>query len=787
MINISVKYPLSLLLLLSVLLWQPISTFAQTATTKAKYTISGYVKDEKTGEELIGATISIKELAATGVSTNAYGFYSITLPEGNYTLLAQFLGYENKLASVALTQNTKLDFVVSPAQRTLNEVVVSTERKDENITKNQMGVEKLDIQQIKNIPVLFGEKDVLKTLQLLPGVKSAGEGNSGFYVRGGGADQNLILLDEATVYNASHLLGFFSVFNSDAIKDLTLYKGTQPAEFGGRLSSVLDIKMKDGNDKKLSVSGGVGLISSRLNIEGPIVKDKGSFIISARRTYADMFLKLSKDSSTRQARLFFYDLNAKANYRINDKNRIYLSGYFGQDVLGFGTQFGINWGNATGTFRWNHLFSEKLFSNTSLIFTNYDYKIILNIGGSKADIVSRIQDYGLKQDFQYFANTQHKLKFGFSTTYHKIIPGTITASSNSRIGNLHLPNKYALENSIYASHEIKVTDKFNFEYGVRLTSFSLIGPGSFYTYDALGNPIDTATYTSGQVAKTYINPQPRVSTSYILNSRSSVKAAYGRNTQYLHLLSNSTSSNPTDLWVPSSNNIKPEICDQYTLGYFRNFKENMFEFSTEVYYKSMQNQIDYKNFAQLNFNANVESQLLFGKGRAYGIEFFLKKKYGRFNGWIGYTLSRTEKKIAGINNGSWYAAKQDRTHDISVVGIYELTDKWTVSATWVFYTGNAVTFPTGKYEVAGQIQYYYTERNGYRMPNYHRLDLGVTYQARKTEKFESSWNFSVYNAYGRMNAYSIQFQQDPNDPTKTQAVQTSLFRFVPAITYNFKF
>lgn len=760
---------------------------AQTPVNKAKYTISGYVKDAKTGEELIGATIVIKEIPATGVSTNTYGFFSITIPEGNYTVSSQFLGYEIKAVQVELTKNTKLDFILSETQHNLNEVVVTEEKKNDNITKNEIGITKLDIQQIKNIPVLFGEKDVLKTLQLLPGVKSAGEGHSGFYVRGGTADQNLILLDEATVYNASHLLGFFSVFNSDAIKDVTLYKGSQPANYGGRLSSVLDIKMKDGNDKKFGVSGGIGLISSRLNIEGPIVKDKGSFTVSARRTYADMFLKLSRDSATRQAKLFFYDVNAKANYRINDKNRIFLSGYFGKDVLGFGSTFGINWGNATGTFRWNHLYSEKLFSNTSVIFTNYDYKINVNFGGTEIDIISRIQDYNLKQDYQYFINTKNKLKFGLDATYHKIIPGAITTSSDSPIGKLNLPNKYALENGIYASHEIKATSKFNLEYGLRLTSFSLIGPGSFYSYNTSGETTDTATYTSGQFVKTYINLQPRITASYILNEKSSVKGSYGRNSQNLHLLSNSTSGNPTDLWIPSSNNVKPELCDQVSLGNFRNFKENMFEFSTEVYYKSMQNQIDYKNGAQLNFNQTVESQLLFGKGRAYGVEFFLKKKYGRFNGWIGYTLSRTEKQIDGINNGNWYAAKQDRTHDISIVGIYELTKKWTVSATWVYYTGNAVTFPSGKYEVAGQVQYYYTERNGYRMPAYHRLDIGATYQAKKTEKFESSWNFSVYNAYGRENAYTITFQQDPNDATKTQAVQTSLFRFVPSITYNFKF
>jgi hypothetical protein len=775
------------LLITGLLLLNGLLVKAQVPTNKIKHTISGYVKDAKTGEELIGAVIAVKELTATGVSTNAYGFFSITIPEGDYTITAQFMGYETQATPVALTKDTQLDFVLSETPHNLNEVVVTSEKKNDNITRNQMGMEKLDIQQIKNVPVLFGEKDVLKTLQLLPGVKTAGEGNSGFYVRGGAADQNLILLDEATVYNASHLLGFFSVFNSDAIKDVTLYKGTQPADYGGRLSSVLDIKMNDGNDKKFGVSGGIGVISSRLNIEGPIVKNKGSFMISARRTYADVFLKASRDSATRQARLFFYDVNAKANYRINDKNRVFLSGYFGKDVLGFGKTFGLNWGNATGTLRWNHLFSNKLFSNTSLIFTNYDYKINISFGGNEIDIISRIQDYSLKHDYQYFINARNKLKFGIDVTYHKIIPGAITTSSNSPIGKLNLPNKFSWENAAYISHEMKVTEKFSFEYGLRMASFSLIGPGSFYTYNENGEASDTTTYASGKFVKTYLNLQPRVSANFTLNEKNSVKASYNRNAQNLHLLSNSTSGNPTDLWIPSSNNVKPELCDQVSLGYFRNFKENMFEFSTEVYYKSMLNQIDYKNGAQLNFNQTVESQLLMGKGRAYGIEFFLKKKFGRFNGWIGYTLARTEKQIDGINNGGWYPAKQDRTHDISVVGIYELTKKWTISATWVYYTGNAVTFPSGKYEVSGQVQYYYTERNGYRMPAYHRLDIGATYQAKKTERFESSWNFSVYNAYGRENAYTITFQQDPNDPTKTQALQTTLFRWVPSITYNFKF
>lgn len=771
-------------ILIAVMLLLPMLSNAQST---AKYSISGSVRDSATGEEPIGATVFIKELKATGASTNAYGFYSITIPEGNYTVTSQYIGYNSKSVKVELKQNIKLDFMLTNNAMQLKAVEITTQKKDENITKTQMGVEKIDMRQIEKIPVVFGEKDVLKTIQLTPGVKSAGEGNSGFYVRGGAADQNLILLDEATVYNASHLLGFFSVFNSDALKDVTLYKGGMPSEYGGRLSSVLDIRMKDGNDKKFGAEGGIGLIASRLKLEGPIVKEKGSFTISGRRTYADLFLKLSPDSSINKARLYFYDLNAKGNYRINDKNRIFLSGYFGKDILGFGDLFGIDWGNATGTLRWNHLVNEKMFSNTSVIFSNYNYNINLDFGGIEGKIISRIQDYNLKQDFQYFTNIKNKFKFGFNSIYHKIIPGAITIKSDSSVNELKLKNNHAWENAIYISHEYKPVNLFSVEYGIRISSFSALGPGDFYTYDSEGNATDTSTYSSGKFVKTYFNAEPRAAANYILNEKSSVKASYARTTQNLHLLSNSTSGNPTDLWIPNSNNVKPELADQVSLGYFRNFKDNTYEFSTEVYYKHLKNQIDYKDGAELNFNQNVEAELLSGTGRAYGIEFFLKKKYGKLNGWIGYTLARTEKKIEGINNGDYYPAKQDRTHDISIVGIYELSKKWSFSATWVYYTGNAVTFPSGKYEIAGQVVNYYTERNGYRMPAYHRMDIGATWQRRKTEKFESSWNFSLYNVYGRENAYSITFQQDPNDPSKTQAIQTTLFRWIPSFTYNFKF
>jgi hypothetical protein len=772
----------SKLLLSALFFFLPVFSFSQ-----SKFTISGYVKDFKTGEELIGAAVIIKELPSTGTYTNSYGFYSITVPEGNYNVSAQFIGYEPKSVSLALRQNLKQEFTLQEKLSELSEIVITAEKKNENIRKIQMGVEKMAMREIKNVPVLMGEKDVLKTLQLTPGVKSSGEGNSGFYVRGGTADQNLILLDEATVYNASHLLGFFSVFNSDAIKDVTLYKGSQPAEYGGRLSSVLDIRMKDGNDKGYGIEAGIGIISSRLKIEGPIVKEKGSFTLSGRRTYGDLFLKLSKDTLSSKSILYFYDLNAKANYDINKNNRIFLSGYFGKDVIGFSDNFGFDWGNATGTLRWNHLYGDKLFSNTSLIFSNYDYKIHLKFGSTKGLIYSRIQNWNLKQDYQYFFRSKSNLKFGFNSIQHKIIPGVVMLESDSRTHQLNLSNKYAWENAIYVSDEYKPDNKLSLEFGLRLSSFSVLGPGDFYTYDANGNTIDTTTYKSGKFIKTYFSLQPRLSVNYIISEKSSIKASYARNTQDLHLLSNSTSGSPTDSWIPSSNIVKPEIADQVAVGYFRNFRDNNYEFSAEVYYKYLQNQIDYKDGAEITLNENAESQLLFGKGRAYGIELSVKKKYGKLNGWIGYTLAKTEKKINGINKGLYYPAKQDRTHDVSIVGIYELSKKWTVSATWVYYTGNAVTFPSGKYEINGQVINYYTERNGYRMPAYHRLDIGATWQMKKTEKYESSLNISCYNAYGRKNAYSITFQQDPKDATKTQALQTTLFRWVPSITYNLKF
>ena len=763
-------------------------TFSGFTTLLAQnLSISGTITDNKSGEQLIGALITVKELPGTGVAANSYGYYSLQLKPGSYTIVYSYLGYSARNESVTLSdKNLSKNIALEQVGRNIKEVEISGDRPDENLTRVQMGVEKLTPREIKQIPVLFGEQDVLKTLQLLPGVKGAGEGNAGFYVRGGAADQNLILLDEAPVYNASHLLGFFSVFNSDAIKDVTLYKGSMPAEFGGRIASVLDVKMNDGNQKRFNALGGIGLISSRLTLEAPLKKDRSSLIVSGRRTYADMFLKLSNNEDLKNSTLYFYDLNAKFNYKINDKNRVFLSGYFGRDNFGFSDVFKFSWGNSTATARWNHLFSDKLFSNTSAIYSNYDYQISITASEDEVNISSTIRDINLKQDYQYFLNNRHTVKFGWNSIYHTFLPGKIngTGSLENVISN---ENRYAWENAIYGSDEWKVNGQLSLSYGLRLSEFSYLGPGTIYTYTAEGEVATERVAKSGELVKNYLNPEPRFSANYHVDDRQSVKAGYARTVQNLHLLSNTTSGNPTDVWVPSSNNIQPELCDQYSLGYFRNLKSNMYEFSAETYYKWMQNQIDYRNGAELTFNQKVEGELVYGVGRAYGLELLLRKKTGKFTGWIGYTLSRTERKFEEINEGKYFAARQDRTHDISIVGMYSINTKLSVSANWVYYTGNAVTFPSGKYQVDGQTVNYYTERNGYRMPAYHRLDLGLTWYRKSTPTYESNWNFSVYNAYARRNAYTISFRDSETNPGTTEAVKLSLFRIVPSITYNFHF
>ena len=564
-----------------------------------------------------------------------------------------------------------------------------------------------------------------------------------------------------------------------------MYKGTAPAEYGGRISSVLDVKMNDGNNQSHHVGGGIGLISSRLNLEGPIVKDKSSYLITGRRTYADLFLKLSKDDLINGNKLFFYDFNAKVNYRIDNKNRLYLSGYYGRDVFDFQNRFGINWGNLTGTLRWNHLWSEKLFSNTSIIYSNYDYKVnVLRDAGFS--LKSVIKNWNFKQEFQYFMNSSNTLSFGLSTVFHTILPGQLETTDDSAILPAQLQQKNAVDNGLYISNVWKPNASININYGLRLSAYHLFGPGNFYSYrNGLVN--DTTAFSKAEIVQTYFNVEPRLNIAYIINKYNSLKVSYTRNTQNLHLVSNSTSTLPTDIWISSSQNVKPEIGDQASLGYFRNFSNDKYQFSSEIYYRWMQNQIDLKNGADINANELIEGELLFGVGRAYGLELLLKKNTGKLTGWIGYTFSRTERQIDGINNNNWYPARQDITHDVSIVGIYDFNKKWTVSATWVYNTGNAVTFPTGKYIINGNIKYYYTERNGYRMPNYHRLDIGATRTLTKSKTRESSLNFSVYNAYGQKNPFSIDFEQDEKNPAKTNAVMTYLFTYIPSITYNFKF
>ena len=760
----------------------------QTVLAQKNVTLNGVIKDNSTGETLIGASIQIIGLKNIGAVTNAYGFYSISIAPGAYKLIYSYVGYQTQIKEIKIDKDTEVNVSLTSTNE-LTEVIVNAEKKNENVVNPLMGVQKLNVKEINSIPVLFGERDILKTLQLLPGISAAGEGNSGFYVRGGAVDQNLILLDEAPVYNASHLLGFFSTFNSDAIKDVTVYKGGMPSQYGGRLSSVLDIKMNDGNKKDYTVEGGIGLISSRLKVEGPFKQDKSSFMISGRRTYADAFLAFAPDTAIRDNTLYFYDFNAKANYQIDKKNVLYLSGYFGRDKLGLSNTFGFEWGNATGTLRWNHLFSNKLFSNTSVIYSKYDYKIENLLADNNFQVNSSITDYNIKQDFQLAANNDHTLKFGLNAIYHTIEPGRLTSDGNSSVNQITIQNRKGAEVAAYFSDEWRVNDKLNVVYGTRFSNFTLFGAGTFNSYDTDGNITETKTYKAGETVVNYFNLEPRISASLQLSENKALKGSFTRNTQNLHLMSNSTATSPTDLYIMNSNNTKPEIADQFSLGYFNNFKNDNYEFSAEVYYKKMQNQIDYRSGTDLRGNQNVEADLVYGQGRAYGIELFLKKKFGDFNGWVGYTLSKTERQFDLINQGNWFNALQDRTHDVSVVGIYKASKRWTFSSTFVYNTGNAVTYPNGKYQLNGSTVFYYSERNAYRAPAYHRLDLAANLEPKiiPNKKYQSSWSFSIYNAYARKNAFAIDFREDPENANKTQVVRTNLFGLIPSVTWNFKF
>lgn len=750
------------------------------------YSVSGIITEENTLEPVVGVTIGVKNKPAYGDISDAKGNYTLMLPVGDHTLLYRIVGYKPFEKKVTIKGNITVDITMQADLVLLDEIEVSAIKKDRNIKNVESGVDRLEVATISKIPVLLGEKDILKTLQLLPGVQSAGEGNTGFYVRGGSEDQNLILLDNATVYNPSHLFGFFSTFNSDAVEDMTIYKGSMPANYGGRLSSTLDVGMRDGNMKKYNATGGIGLISSRLTLEGPIKTDKASFIVSARRTYADALAHAMGVKQIKKSTLYFYDLNAKISYHLSAKDKLTFTAYHGRDKLGLKDVMKTDWGNTVAGLKWNHIFSPQASSTTSFSYTNYSYNVGIDLT-SEIDVASHIRDFNFSQEFSFLPSEKSTIKTGVSSIYHQIVPGEVTARDTTKYEIDPYAHRYSWENAIYASHNFKATDDLEVNYGLRGSLFSVLGGGDYYNFNDNQEVISTIKTKRGEFVKNYFNLEPRVSLAYQLNEFSSVKTAYARTTQNLHLLSTSPMSSTFDRWTGSTNYIKPEIADQVSLGYFRNFANNMFEFSAEVYFKDLKNQIDYKDAADILGDDNFETEILFGKGRAYGMELFLKKKHGRLNGWIGYTLSRSEKKIDKINDNKWYAANQDRTHDLSVVAIYELNKRWTISGTWVYASGNPMTFPSGKYMVDGQTIQYYEGRNKYRAQSFHRLDLGATFVMVDNGKRYSELSFGLYNAYGRQNVYMYDFRQNQSNPGVSEAYKIYLFSVIPSISWNFKY
>jgi hypothetical protein len=755
-------------------------------------TISGYIKDAGSGEVLIGTTVSVRELNS-GTAANQYGFYSLSLKPAKYLLEFRYLGYQTVQKTIDLTKDITLNVELIPEESKISEVIVTAIRPDANVKKAEMSVSKLEMKTIKQVPSLMGEVDVLKVIQMLPGVQSTAEGTSGFSVRGGGNDQNLILLDEATVYNASHMMGFFSVFNNDAVRDVKLYKGDIPANYGGRLSSVLDVRMKEGNNRKFTATGGIGLISSRLTLEGPIVNEKTSFLIAARRTYADLFFPLMSDSSLKKSKMYFYDLNLKINHQFNDRNRLYLSAYLGRDLFGQKGTSDIGFGNLTGTLRWNHQVSNKLFSNLSAIVAKYDYSLKMKQGGSNYVWKSNMLDYTLKFDFNYFPNPQNEIKFGISSIFHDFDPSdAYIEGERSKLGTAE-PKKYALEHGLYISNEQKIGEKLIFKYGLRYTIFQNIGSATVYTFDRETpnyTVIDTTYYPGGKVFHTYHGLEPRLGITYTLNGQSSLKASFSRTIQNMQLASNSSGGMPLDVWFPSGANIKPQKANQYAIGYFRNFANNTIETSIESYYKQMYDVIDFKDNAQLLMNPRMEGDIRSGTAKAYGLELFVKKNSGRLNGWISYTLSKVMRTIAEINNGNPYPTTYDKPHNINAIVNYEFTDRVILSANWVYATGAPVTFPVGSYVIDNTYGKYYSTRNGYRMRDYHRLDLSLTLQGKEHpgRKWKGEWVFSVYNAYARHNDWMINFVQDSKNVEKIVAERWYLpFVIFPGITYNFKF
>jgi hypothetical protein len=757
--------------------------------TAGKVTISGYIKDKSNGEELIGATVIVTELGR-GTVTNAYGFYSITLNPGTYSFKFTFIGYNTVERKLNLTGSITQNIELEEESTLLNEVVISREKPNANITRSEMSVARLDIKNIQRIPALMGEVDVIKAIQLLPGVQSVAEGSSGFSVRGGATDHNLILLDEATVYNASHLMGFFSVFNNDAVKDVKLYKGDLPASAGGRLASLLEVRMKDGNSKNFSVTGGIGTISSRLTLEGPIMSENTTFLVSGRRTYADIFLPLASNPDVRDNELYFYDLNLKLSHRINDKNRFFLSGYYGRDIFKNDfAQFGF--GNKTTSARWNHLFSDKLFLNSTAIFSSYDYFLGTPAGEASSFVwKSHMEDYSYKMDFTYFANSNNTLRFGAQTIYHFFSPGKAKGvGDQSILGEFIIPEGHTLEHGVYAQNEQNVGSRLLLKYGLRVSALQNIGKAKVWNLNEQYEATDSREYGSGKIFNTYINLEPRLGINYIINQSQSIKTSYSRTVQYIQQASNSSAGTPLDIWFPASPNVKPQISNQYAIGYFHNLFNNSLETSIEGYYKKMDNVVDFKEFANILLNEKLEGELRTGNAESYGVELLAKVTLEKFNGWVSYTYSRVFRNISQINNGRSYPAPYDKPHDISVVFNYEYSKKLTLSANWVYSSGVPSTFPAGRYEINGTVVPLYTSRNGYRFPNYHRLDLAATYRPRAGQKarWQSEWNFSVYNAYNRKNAWAINFIQDIDNPNITYAEKTYLFAIIPSITYNFKF
>lgn len=778
-------------LIVLLLLLVTINTSAQN-----KFTLNGYVKDSTSGESIISATVSVNGKL---VNSNQYGFYSITLEEGEYDILISHVSFLTQGFRINLNSNIERNIFLLPKSAALDEVVVYSGRRDQNVRNAQMGKIDLSINQIKNIPAFLGEVDILKTIQLLPGVRNAGEGNAGFYVRGGGPDQNLILLDDAVVYNTGHLFGFFSIFNSDAIKNVSLIKGGMPAQYGGRLSSVLDVSMKDGNMNKFQADGGIGLIASRLSVQGPIKKDKASFMISGRRTYVDALSKpfIKKTSNFYGSGYYFYDLNAKINYRFSEKNRLYLSGYFGRDVFTFRNseqsfRADIPWGNATATLRWNHVFNRKLFANATLVYNNYHFSFGAAQNNFEINLSSGIRDVNAKIDFDFYPSGQHKMKFGGLITYHRFIPNVTSGRQDSIIFKpVNDGEKYAIEKAFYVQDDWDISDKLKMNYGIRWTGFTQIGPYTKYVRDANQNKIDSTVYGRFDKIQSYSGFEPRITLRYGMNASTSVKASVTRNLQFIHLVSNAGTTLPTDLWVPSTFRVRPQLSWLYAAGVFKNFKDNEYETSIEVYYKDMRNQIEYREGYTPSL-IDPEEEFVFGKGWSYGTEFFINKIRGRFTGWIGYTLSWTWRKFAAINNGQKYPAKHDRRHDLSVVSTYELNKKWKFGAVFVYGTGNATSLPERFYIINGVLTQDYSGINQYRLGAYHRMDLSATLTPipKRKKKVESYWVFSIYNVYNHLNPYFIYFSQEGNPYNGTlqiEARQVSLFPILPSVTWNFKF